>query len=104
MKKSRNEHNRIRSIIVNFRMSPLERASLDERIHLSGKTKQDYLIHSTLYQKIVVVGNQNLFFTLQGKLLNIESDIKKWHCSSDIDKITLFQLQTILELINGFKN
>lgn len=36
-KKKKDEHNRKRDIIVNFRMSPEKRAELEQRILISGK-------------------------------------------------------------------
>lgn len=42
--KKKDEHNRKRDIIVNFRMFPEKRAELEQRILISGKNKQDYMI------------------------------------------------------------
>ena len=40
-KKKRNEQNRLRNIIINFRVSPKEKAVIDARIITSGMKKQD---------------------------------------------------------------
>lgn len=54
-KKKKDEHNRKRDVIVNFRMSPEERAELEQRILMSGMKKQDYIIRSSLEQKLEIV-------------------------------------------------
>ena len=56
-KKKKNEHNRLRDIIVNFRVSPKEKAVLDARIAATGMGKQDYYRQSCLFQKILIKGN-----------------------------------------------
>lgn len=60
-KNKKDEHNRKRDTIVNFRMPPDERGKLEKRIQLSDRRKQEYMIQSTLYQQIVVIENKALF-------------------------------------------
>ena len=62
-KKKRNEQNRLRNIIINFRVSPKEKAVIDARIITSGMKKQDYYRQSCLFQKVLVKGCNSKKFT-----------------------------------------
>ena len=55
-KKKKNEKNRVRNIIMNFRVSPQEKELIDARIALSGLPRAEYFISSCLYQSILVKG------------------------------------------------
>lgn len=101
VKKKKNEHNRKRDIIVNFRMSPLEREELDNRIKLSGMVKQNYMIKSTLYQQICVVGNKKVFAEIKDQLAVIQEEMMKAKSWNDLDIVKLESLRTIAEIIAG---
>lgn len=101
-KKQKNEHNRVRDIIVNFRMSKAERESLDNRIKLSGMVKQDYMIKSSLYQQICVVGNKRVFEEMEKQLKEIYTVIVNSENLQNVDQVKLESLRTIAEIIAGF--
>lgn len=101
VKKKKNEHNRKRDIIVNFRMSPMEREELDERVRLSGRKKQDYMIQSSLHQKLVVVGDKRMFLKLQESLGEIEKELKRVVSADAIDMEKIVSLRTVAEIIYG---
>ena len=42
--KKKDEHNRTRNVILNFRVTPEEKEQIEARIALSGLTKADYFI------------------------------------------------------------
>lgn len=86
-------------MIVNFRMSPDERKALEERIYLSGLKKQDYMIRSTLYQKIVVVDNQKMFEKFIGELEQIHEKLRKIHDNSEIKIDMLVLLRNVCEIV-----
>ncbi len=102
-KGKKNEHNRKRSIIVNFRMSKEENEILHNRIKLSGMKKQDYMIRSSLQQKIVVVGNKRIFDEIESELYMIYDEIKQLEKVDNLDLIKIEKLRTIAEIINGFE-
>lgn len=95
------EKNRKRSLIVNFRMSPEERKGLDERIYLSGLKKQDYMIRSVLHQRIVVVGNQRMFEKFVAELEKIRTELKRINENSEMKVDMLIPLRTICEILEG---
>lgn len=51
--KKKNEKNRKRSVIVNFRVTPEEKQLIDERIALSGLPRAEFFIQSCMYQKVI---------------------------------------------------
>ena len=68
VRKKRNENNRKKSITIGFRVTPKERDELYKRIHLSGRTIQEYMLQSALCQQVVVVGNSRLQQEIQERL------------------------------------
>ena len=100
IKKKRNEHNRLRDIIVNFRVSPQEKEILDARICASGMTKQNYYRQSCLYQKILVTGNIRSFDRIRKAVGEIAATLK---VNPNYEELTLEQqsmLKTILEILD----
>lgn len=95
------ERNRKRSLIVNFRMSPEEREALESRIVLSGLHKQDYLIRSSLYQKIVVVGNERMFASFEKQLEEIQFRLSEISELSRVSISDTVSLRTICEIMEG---
>lgn len=59
---------RRRTIIVNFRVSPEEKAVIDARIYLSGLTRSDFFIQSCTQQTLTVYGNVKTFRRMQEAL------------------------------------
>ena len=76
-KKKKNEHNRLRDVIVNFRVSPKEKLVLDARIAALGMGKQDYYRQSCLYQKILVKGNIRTFSVMKDTLRDLTEKIDR---------------------------
>ena len=99
--KKKNEKNRKRSIIVNFRVSPEEKILLDERIALSGLSKAEFFIDSCLHQKIVTLGNVKTFEIMKKKLIVIDKHLQEVTKSDELDFELLESLRMILELFNG---
>lgn len=102
MKKKKNEKNRYRNVIVNFRMSPEERAELDKRVLFSGMSKQRYMIQSSLYQKIVVVGKDNIMDEVKKELYQIKEELQRISKVDEVDIEKLAPLRTIIEMVQGF--
>ena len=100
-KKKKDEHNRKRDIIVNFRMSPEERQELGQRILLSGMKKQDYMIQSSLEQKIEVVANRKMLLDIQRRMDVIEAELKRVVSADALDMEKLAGLETIVELFQA---
>ena len=102
-KKKKDEHNRKRDIIVNFRMSPEERAELEQRILMSGKKKQDYMIQSSLEQKLEIVANRKMLMNIQERMDIIETELKRVASVDALDMDKLAGLKALIELFQAVK-
>lgn len=99
-KKKKNEHNRLRDVIVNFRVSPKEKALIDARIAATGMGKQDYFRQSSLYQKILVKGNIRTFAAIRRDVLELSEKLNKNPDLTSLDPADAERLKTILEILN----
>lgn len=99
-KKKRNEHNRLRDIIVNFRVSPQEKEIIDARIKTTGMRKQDYYRQSCMYQKILVTGNIRSFDAIKTEVREIKDIMKVNPDVSSLSTAHLESLKTILEILS----
>lgn len=102
-KKKKDEHNRKRDIIVNFRMSPEEWAELEQRILMSGKKKQDYMIQSSLEQKLEIVANRKMLMNIQERMDIIETELKRVASADALDMDKLEGLKALIELFQVVK-
>ena len=84
-------------------MSELEWAELNERVFLSGRQKQDFLIKSVLHQEIVVVGNKLVFNRLNTKLDQIAEHLSRIESAADLDWEILAPLRSAIDILTGFK-
>ena len=84
-KKKKDERRRKRNVIVNFKILPEERLELEQRIMASGKSKQDYMIQSSLEQKIKIVANWKMLENIQNRLDVIKSELKRVASADALD-------------------
>ena len=99
-KKKKNEHNRLRDIIVNFRVSPKEKSVIDARIAATGMSKQDYYRQSCMFQKILVRGNIRTFAAIRRPVLELSEKIDMNRDLTALDPADAERLKTILEILN----
>lgn len=100
-KKNLDAHNRLRSKIVSFRMSPEEAKLLDEFVKLSGLNKQDYLINRALQRTVVVQGNPRVYKALRNELTNLNNQLKNINQVDEEFFLVLNQSLTILSDMNN---
>lgn len=103
-KAKKNEKNRYRNVIMNFRVTQEEKEKIENRIALSGLNKQDYFIQSLMNQQVICYGNIRTFDSVKKKLLEVEEHLNKVQSADEIDENTLVSLRMILELYAGLKN
>lgn len=96
--KKKNEKNRKRSVIVNFRVTPEEKQLIDERIALSGLPRAEFFIQSCMYQKVITFGNVKTFDGIKKKLLVIDEHLQAVEKSEELDLKILESLRMILEM------
>ena len=99
-KKKKNEHNRLRNIIVNFRVSPKEKALIDARFEASGMKREEFLRQSCMYQKILVKGNIRSFDRIRSSIEDIASTLKVDPSYENLTEEQTEKLKTILEMLD----
>ena len=101
--KKKNEKNRKRSVIVNFRVTPEEKQLIDERIALSGLPRAEFFIQSCKYQKVITFGNVKTFDGIKKKLVAIDEHLQAVEKSEEMDLEILESLRMILEMLTGLE-
>ena len=101
--KKKNEKNRKRNVIVNFRVTPEEKQFIDERIALSGLPRAEFFIQSCMYQKVITFGNVKIFDAIRKKLLVIDEHLQAVEKSEELDLKILESLRMILEMFAGLE-
>ena len=101
--KKKNEKNRKRSVIVNYRVTPEEKQLIDERIALSGLPRAEFFIQSCMQQKVITFGNVKTFDAIRKKLLVIDEHLQAVQKSEELDLEILESLRMILEMLVGLE-
>lgn len=99
----KNEKNRKRSVIVNFRVTPEEKQLIDERIALSGLARAEFFINSCMHQKIVTFGNVRTFGEMKRKLARIDRHLQQIEKSEELNLEVLESLRMVLEMLGGLE-
>lgn len=100
-KKKKNEKNRYRNVIMNFRVTAEEKEKIERRIELSGLTRQDFFIQSLMNQKVICIGNVKSFEEIEKRLFEIYRHIQSIQMAEELDENMLESLRMILELYEG---
>ena len=99
-KKKKNEKNRKRNVIMNFRVSPMEKELIDARIAMTGMQRADFFIESCLYQTILVKGNIRSFTEIKKHVEQIADAVDRNPHLEDLELGQAQMLKTILEIID----
>ena len=99
-KKKKNEHNRYRNVIKNFRVTPKERDLIEARLAVTGMKSSTFFIQSCLYQKILVKGNIRTFSVMKDTLRDLTEKIDRNPDLTQLDSTDAERLKTILEITN----
>ena len=96
----KDDHNRIRSITVGFRVSPEENELINAEVAISGLSKQEYCYRRCLNQDVVVKGNPRVYKALKDQLGNVLIQLKRL-VSVDAASPELFQLIHLIATVMG---
>ena len=99
-KKKKNEKNRRRNTIINFRVSPAEKELIDARISASGLPRATFFIESCLYQAILVKGNIRAFTEIKNQLETIADAIDRNPKLEALAPEQAETVKTILEIMD----
>ena len=98
-RKKRDEHNRYRNVIKNFRLTPKERDLIEARLAVTGMKSSTFFIQSCLYQKILVKGNIRSFSVIKDTLRDLADNIDRNPDLTQLDPVDAERLKTILEIM-----
>ena len=102
--KNKDDHNRLRSRTIAFRMSPEEEAELNDRVKLLGyRTKQDYLIYAVRHNEVNAVGNAQMLVQFRKDLREILTELKRLNSVSEMDEELMTPVRTMLEILRAFQ-
>lgn len=86
---------RFRSLTVGFRLSPEEYKVLNEKVKLTGLTKQDYMIACSTDKEIIVQPNTYVYKSLRN---NINHFIEVFQTIHQLEELSLDELE-VLEMM-----
>ena len=96
--KNLDRQGRLRSVTVGFRVSPGEAKVLDAAVHLSGKTKQAYIMSKLQDLTVVVQPSPKIYIALKKELAKVLAELQK---INDTDEIVDRDLLEIIRLITS---
>ena len=99
--KNVDSHNRLRSVVVGFRMSPEEAELLNSLAKASGLNKQDYLISRVLQRDVIINGNPRVFIGLKKELIALYNEFQRLNDCSQITDEQLLLLNQIIKILKG---
>ena len=62
---------------ISFRISPREREEIEAKILASGMSKKDYFVRSCIYNRVCVVGREELIYQLVEELKIMQTKIRE---------------------------
>ncbi len=95
--------NRLRSVVVGFRMSPEEAELLNSLVKVSGLNKQDYLINRALQRDVIVNGNPRVFIGLKKELIALHNEFQRLNNCSQITDEQFILLNQIMKILNEMR-
>ena len=96
--------NRLRSVVVSFRVSPEEGNDLNTRVRLSGLTKQDYIIRRLQGRDIVVQGNPRVYKALKDQLGLVYDELRRLNNAGNASDEFLDTINLIATTLGEMKN
>ena len=94
---------RWRNKASSFMMSPEEWEDLDNRVRLSGLTKQEYMIRRLLERDVVVQPNTRVFKALRNQMTEILTELKRIENGANVDDELLATIRIVAETYNGLE-
>ena len=101
--KNLDQKGRHRNKIVAFRVSPEEDALIERAVHLSGLTKQDFIIKRLQNKDIVVQGNPKVFKALKEELKGVMQELQRIDSGVGVDSDLLDTIRLIAITLEGMK-
>lgn len=102
--KNVDQQGRHRNKIVAFRVSPEEADLINEKVKLSGLTKQDYILKRLEEKEIVVMGNPKVYKALKDELAKVLNELKRVKSGDAISNEVLSVIELIAVTLEGMNH
>lgn len=103
-KRKKNDKNRKRNRILNFRVSQEEYALINKQVEISGLSKQDYFIQLLGEHKINITADYRVADAISKEIFQLARVIKKVGKLNEIEDETLLYILEIYEEIKKEKS
>lgn len=95
------EKNRKRKHLVCFRVTEEEKDLINEKVKLSGRLKQEYLIEAALNHEVIFVGDRRVFNVMMGILKDIKVELKEIEEISEGNENDIYLLKTTIKMMEN---
>ena len=103
MEKALDKCGRWRSITVGFRVSEEESELLNDKVSISGLTKQDYIIRRLLGWEVKVYGNPKVYKALKDQMGKILEELKRIEAGQIMDDDLIELIRIVAEVLGDMK-
>lgn len=101
-RKNLDEHGRLRSKTVSFRVSPEESRKLDAIVAMSGLTKQDYIVVRLLCQEVTVMPSSRVQKGMEESMQMVYCELLRLEEGDEVQPELLDVIRLLSELFEGF--
>ena len=95
------DKNRKRKHLVCFRVTEEEKDLINEKVKLSGRLKQEYLIEAVLNHEVIFVGDRRVFNVMMGILKDIKVELKEIEETSEVNENDIYLLKTTIKMMEN---
>ena len=101
-KKNLDEHERLRSRTVAFRVSPEEGQKLDAIVAMSGLTKQDYIVARLMCREVTVVPSSRVQKGMEEGMRMVYCELLRLGEGDEVQPEVLDVIRLLAALFEGF--
>lgn len=100
-RRNQDNHNRIRSKTIAFRVSPEEDKQLNIAVSLTGLTKQDFIISKLLDRSINVQASCKVHRAVYDRLSELVEQLSRLSNATDIDDELMDNIMLVSSIVDG---
>ena len=100
-RRNQDNHNRIRSKTIAFRVSPKEDEQLNIAVSLTGLTKQDFIISKLLDRSINVQASCKVHRAVYDRLSELVEQLSRLSNATDIDDELMDNIMLVSSIVDG---
>ncbi len=103
MERTLDKSGRWRNITVGFRVSKEESELLNDKVRISGLTKQDYILRRLLGWEVKVYGNPKVYKALKDQMGKILEELKRIEAGQIMDDDLIELIRIVAEVLGDMK-